>query len=73
LHDSITAERQGVPALGVMTMRFVSAAEMMCRVLGMPDYKFAVIGHPISNASEEQLAEYARVTAEQARRLLLRT
>jgi hypothetical protein len=59
--------------LGVMTTRFVSAAEMMCRVLGMPDYKFAVIGHPISNASEEQLAEYARVTAEQARRLLLRT
>jgi len=34
-----------------MTTRFVSAAEMMCRVLGMPDYKFAVIGHPISNAS----------------------
>jgi hypothetical protein len=30
-----------------MTERFVSAAEMMCRVLGMPGYKFAVIGHPI--------------------------
>jgi hypothetical protein len=73
LHDSITAERQGVPALGVMTTRFVSAAEMMRRVLGMPDYKFAVIGHPISNASDEQLAAYARVTVEQARRLLLRT
>ena len=29
----------GVPAIGVMTARFVSAAEMMCRVLGMPDYK----------------------------------
>jgi hypothetical protein len=56
-----------------MTTRFVSAAEMMCRVLGMPDYKFAVIGHPISNASEEQLATYARATVEQARRLLLRT
>jgi hypothetical protein len=55
-----------------MTERFVSAAEMMCRVLGMPGYKFAVIGHPISNASEEQLAAYARVTAEQARGLLLR-
>ena len=26
-----------------MTERFVSAAEMMRRVLGMPDYKFAVI------------------------------
>jgi hypothetical protein len=58
--------------LGVMTERFVSAAEMMRRVLGMPDYKFAVIGHPISNASDEQLADYARATVEQARHLLLR-
>jgi hypothetical protein len=55
-----------------MTTRFVSAAEMMCRVLGMPDYKFAVIGHPISNASDDQLAEYARATVERARGLLLR-
>ena len=31
------AERQGVPAIGVMTTRFASAAELMCRVLGMPD------------------------------------
>ena len=54
------AERQGVPAIGVMTTRFVSAAELMCRVLGMPDYKFVVIDHPISSASDEQLAEYAR-------------
>jgi len=60
-----------VPALGVMTSRFVSAAELMCRVLGMPDYKFAVIGHPISSASDDQLADYARATIEQARRLLL--
>jgi len=62
-----------VPAIGVMTTRFVSAAELMCRVLGMPDYKFAVIGHPISSASDEILAEYARATVAQARRLLLRT
>ena len=56
-----------------MTERFVSAAEMMRRVLGMPDYKFAVIGHPISNASDEQLADYERATVAQARRLLLQT
>jgi hypothetical protein len=56
-----------------MTERFVSAAEMMCRVLGMPGYKFAVIGHPISNASDEQLADYARATVERSRQLLLRT
>ena len=61
-----------MPALAVMTSRFVSAAELMCKVLGMPDYKFAVIGHPISSASDEQLADYARTNVAQARQLLLR-
>ena len=55
-----------------MTTQFVSAAELMCRVLGMPDYKFVVIGHTISSASDEKLAEYARATIEQAKDLLLR-
>ena len=55
-----------------MTSRFVSAAELMCRVLGMPEYKFATIDHPISSASEAQLADYARVTIEQARQLLIK-
>jgi hypothetical protein len=67
------AERQGVPAIGVMTTRFASAAALMGRVLGMPDYRFVVIDHPISSASDEQLAAYARATIEQARELLLRS
>ena len=54
-----------------MTSRFVSAAELMSKVLGIPGYKFAVIGHPISSASDEQLEEYARATIDQARELLL--
>ena len=55
-----------------MTTRFISAAEMMCRVLGMPNYKFVAIGHPISSASQETLAEYGRHIVEQASQLLLR-
>ena len=66
------AERQGVPAIGVMTTQFASSAELMSRVLGMPDYRFVVIEHPISSASDETLAEYARATIDQARELLLR-
>ena len=61
-----------MPAIGVMTTRFVSAAELMCRVLGMPGYEFVVIGHPISSASDAELAGYARTTIEQAKRLLLK-
>ena len=55
-----------------MTTRFVSAAELMCRVLGVPDFKFAVIDHPISSASHERLDEYARATIQQAREILLK-
>jgi hypothetical protein len=55
----------------VVTTRFVTAAELMCRVLGMPDFKLAVIDHPISSASDEQLREYAQATLAQARALLI--
>jgi hypothetical protein len=70
LHDSIVAERLGVPAVAVMTTRFVSAAELMSRVLGMPAYAFAVIDHPVSSATDAGLADMARATIEQMRGLL---
>ena len=41
-------------------MQFVSAAELMARVLGADDYPFVVIDHPISSASEEELVKRAR-------------
>jgi hypothetical protein len=52
-----------------MTTRFVSAAQLMGRVLGMADYAFAVIGHPVSSATDVGLAEMARDTIEQAKGL----
>jgi hypothetical protein len=55
-----------------MTTRFVSAARMMSRVLGMPDYQFAVIDHPVSSATDDALKAMARATLDEARKLLLR-
>lgn len=66
------AERAGVPAIGVMTTQFASAAELMGRVLGLPDYPFATIEHPVSSAGDAGLLARAQATVEQARRLLLR-
>jgi hypothetical protein len=57
--------------MAVMTTRFVSAAELMARVLGFPGYEFAVIAHPISSASDEGLRDMAAAAAVQAGRLLL--
>ena len=69
----MTAERLGVPAIGVMTTRFVSAAELMSKVLGQPGYPFVVIEHPVSSATDDGLRDRARETVAQARRMLLQT
>ena len=60
MHDAVSSERAGTPALGVMTSRFISAAELMSNVLGAPGYKFAVIDHPVSSASDTELANKAK-------------
>ena len=56
-----------------MTTRFVSAAEMMGRVLGMPGYAFVTIDHPVSSATDAELAVRAKATIEQSCRLLLKS
>jgi hypothetical protein len=71
LHDGVTAERLGIPAMTVMTTRFVSAAELMARVLGFPGYRFAVIGHPISSAGDDALRDMAAAAVVQMRGLLV--
>ena len=58
--------------MAVMTTRFVSAAELMARVLGFPGYEFAVIPHPISSASDAALRDMAAAATAQVRRLVLR-
>jgi hypothetical protein len=57
--------------MAVMTTRFVSAAELMARVLGFADYKFAIIPHPISSANDDALCDAAATAMTQARHLLL--
>ena len=53
-----------------MTTQFVSAAELMARVLGAEGHRFVVIEHPISSAPEATLGERARAAAGQAAAML---
>ena len=55
-----------------MTERFVTAAELMVRVLGMPGYPFIVIPHPISSASDAGLRAMAETAAARLQATLLR-
>jgi hypothetical protein len=54
-----------------MTTNFVGAAELMAKVLGMPDYKFAVIDHPVSSASDAELETRAGSALDSIRDLIL--
>jgi hypothetical protein len=70
LHDAVSAERLGTPAVAIMTDAFIDGAELMARALGAEGYAFAVIAHPIASANDEELQAKARATAEQAARML---
>ena len=63
-------EKLGVPAVGVMTTRFVSAADLMARVLGADGYRYVVIEHPISSAADEALDAEAKRTVVDALSIL---
>jgi hypothetical protein len=45
-----------------MTSNFVSAADLMAKVLGMPGYAYAIIDHPVSSATDEGLEARALQT-----------
>jgi len=53
-----------------MTEPFVDAARLMAQVKGFPDYGFAVIDHPISSATDEDLRRRAESAVDQADALL---
>jgi|TARA_B110000444_G_scaffold235784_1_gene247103 hypothetical protein len=49
--------------MSIMTSAFVDAAELMARVQGVPDHRFAVIEHPIASADTAGLRERAELAA----------
>ena len=68
MHDAISAERLGIPAVAVMTDRFQATARAVTELNGIPDYPYVVIEHPIANNSEAELqakaeAVIARIVA----------
>ena len=55
MHDAIAAETRGIPAVAVMTDRFVPTARAVAELNGVPDYPYVVIEHPIANNSADEL------------------
>ncbi|HYW88595.1 MAG TPA: hypothetical protein VFB50_12545 [Chloroflexota bacterium] len=53
-------ERKGVQTAAVLTHTFRRPGDAMARVQGFPDYRYAVMTHPISSLSEQQIRERAQ-------------
>jgi len=47
-----------------MTERFERSARVVAQVTGLPDYPFAVIGHPVANDSDAALRLKAEAAVE---------
>ena len=52
------------------TEPFIVTARNIASVMGMPDYPFAVLDHPIGSCTPEEIRQRAIVAADQAERIL---
>jgi hypothetical protein len=63
--DAIAADGLGVPAVAVCTDQFQIGGAAVARMRGLPDYRFAVVPHPVGLLDEAGLADRARVAVPQ--------
>lgn len=61
-----------MPAVAIITDRFVPSARAMAELNGIPDYPFAVIAHPIADNDDPALAAKAEQVLAQLLPMLTR-
>ena len=59
MHDGLTLERKGVPTVVICTEPFVTSADAMANLGGVPDYPYVVVPHPLGSRTMDQLRELA--------------
>ena len=59
MHDGISFEQLGKPALVICTTPFAATGRNIARALGLPDYPFALVDHPIGSRSRAELRHRA--------------
>jgi hypothetical protein len=65
VHDGIELEKRGVPSVSIASEPFRPGLDALCEMRGMPNYRFAIVEHPIGSANEEGLRKRAHQAVEQ--------
>ena len=69
--DAILMEREGIPAVAIVTTPFRNTGEAMAASWGKPGYPFVDTPHPIANLAERDLELRADALADAVERCLL--
>ena len=69
--DAINFEKQGIPAVAVVTEPFIPTARAMAELNGMAGYPFVVVPHPIGSLDEATVRERADAVLARIEALLL--
>jgi hypothetical protein len=72
LRDGINIEQRGLPAAVICTEPFIPTARAMARICNLPNYPFAVIGHPIGSLTPVELRQRAELALPQVVAILER-
>ena len=70
MHDGISFEQLGKPALVICTHPFEATGRNIARALGLPDYPFAMVDHPIGSRTVDELRIRAQAAFDQGRAIL---
>ena len=57
--DSILLEREGIPAISIVTDAFVETGNVMASNWGIPGFRFLSVPHPVANLNDEELDQRA--------------
>ncbi len=68
--DAILLEREGVPAVAIVTDVFRATGNAMATSWGLPGYRFLDTPHPIANLGDKDLDARADALVEQVIALL---
>ena len=72
MHDAILFERLGIPAVSLVTHVFTDTARSMAELMGLADFPFVVVEHPLSSLTPGEIRRRAAAIAPAVERLLLK-
>jgi hypothetical protein len=71
LHDGITFEQSGKRAVVLCTKPFEVTARNIARMMGLPDYPFTLLEHPLGSKTPHEVKALAQTAYTQALPILL--